>query len=96
MIKIAEINSIFLIFLKNTCLSLSLPKKVATIQNHTSVVRAIAIQIATLPKLFSSSTRLSIELKKTNTLALARLVKAPFRKIWYLKVCQNYLDFFIC
>ncbi|OEZ33094.1 hypothetical protein AS144_05990 [Francisella endosymbiont of Amblyomma maculatum] len=51
MIKIAEVNSIFLIFLKNTCLSLFLQKKFATIANQINVLRAIAIQIATLPTL---------------------------------------------
>lgn len=57
-----------------------LPKKVATIQNQINVERAIHIQIPILPRLESSSTRLNIELKKTNTFALAKLVKAPFRK----------------
>lgn len=63
-IKIADTNSIFLIFLKNTCLSLLLPKKIATMANQINVLSDIANQIATLPKLGSWATRLSIELKK--------------------------------
>lgn len=81
----ADTNSIFLIFLKNICLSLEFPKNIATVLNHIQVVSAIVIQVVKIHRLDNPSTRLSIELKKTSTFAFARFVNTPFIKNFHFE-----------